>query len=647
MKAKKYIEAIAKYKEVLTEFTPLHPNGVTLPLLNPSSEKQPGWRYNDLNYWQRMFVIDCCNNIALCYLRLKDDVEALRWFLESDVLFVTCSSMDKKPIFDWTGINPNVGEWYIQRITALSNMCDIFLRLGNTSQAVSCKWASHTLSVSAPPMVDSRPLRAMVDQDKMRSLTKLKHPDAALSPKLKIQNADMQVMGSWQKIVVPKSKNILPRMGFCKFVWKSRLYIFGGEKSLDGPHFRDLQYIDLENTDGGWKTLPRYMVFEPLTGKATGWKMRVHEGQKRAYLFNGRTDIEYFDLETEKWGSIETAWTPVANIPSWPYHQLLDFSMEILDDKIYVFGGSHSKSQLGCNLFVVLDLQTLKWRYLSGSVGSKEHPLMPDWTCPGPRRHPTTWVDPKLRKIFLMFGEADRVAAQLNNEPHGAMTCYGFGDFWSWDVKEEKWTMLRMEGNPPCARSEVAYNYNRKLGKTVIFGGYSPTIPCVSPEVDEHFSYSYYADTYVYTSSPDPQSSGTWKQVLTRGFPTYRAQAALVSDPATGKIFLFGGYTNAQFVRDKKHVIARSFGDLWWLRLDVAGTDAEGDDPGYFRGVDLDEDARTAKVGPWQRCFNCGSAGPWKKCGGTCGGKAFFCDASCLKEGWREHKNRHKCQNKK
>ena len=96
--------------------------------------------------------------------------------------------------------------------------------------------------------------------------------------------------------------------------------------------------------------------------------------------------------------------------------------------------------------------------------------------------------------------------------------------------------------------------------------------------------------------------------VLTRGFPTYRAQAALFSDPATGRMFAFGGYTNSEFVPDGKHNVSRAFGDLWELRMDVPG--------GHFDGVDLEEESRTARAGPWQRCFNCGSAGPWKKCGG-------------------------------
>lgn len=148
-----------------------------------------------------------------------------------------------------------------------------------------------------------------------------------------------------------------------------------------------------------------------------------------------------------------------------------------------------------------------------------------------------------------------------------------------------------------------------------MFGGYNPTTPSIAPENDEYFGYSYYADTFIYEPSRDSSSQGIWKQVLTRGFPTYRAQAHLASDPDTGKIFLFGGYTNSQFVRDRKHPIARTFSDLWWLRLDVNDPEG-GESVGFFEDVDLEEEARTAKAGPWQRCFNCGSAGPWKKCGG-------------------------------
>jgi hypothetical protein len=49
-------------------------------------------------------------------------------------------------------------------------------------------------------------------------------------------------------------------------------------------------------------------------------------------------------------------------------------------------------------------------------------------------------------------------------------------------------------------------------------------------------SFTYFGDTFVW--SPD---SRAWRHVLTRGFPSYRAQASLLVDDATGKTYLFGG----------------------------------------------------------------------------------------------------------
>jgi hypothetical protein len=125
------------------------------------------------------------------------------------------------------------------------------------------------------------------------------------------------------------------------------------------------------------------------------------------------------------------------------------------------------------------------------------------------------------------------------------------------------------------------------------------------------YVYSYYADTFLLDGDPGPASartSASWKHVLTRGFPTYRAQALLITDPATGRTFLFGGYINAEYVSSRTEEDSRSFSDLWELRVNVPG--------GHFEAVDVEDEARTARLGPWQRCFACGSAGPWKKCGG-------------------------------
>ncbi|KAI0063833.1 hypothetical protein BV25DRAFT_1823893 [Artomyces pyxidatus] len=309
--------------------------------------------------------------------------------------------------------------------------------------------------------------------------------------------------------------------------------------------------------------------------------------------------------------------------------------MTIVDGKLYVFGGTHSTCYVGTNYWMVLDLMTREWRKLSGDPG----PLRADFNIPGPWRHTGLWVDKTQDRIWLLFGEADRASAQTMKEEHGAEIGFGYDDCWSWNITSETWRRERIAGNPPSPRSEFACTYNSKLDKVFVFGGYCPNLLTMYPrQNDKVFQFSYYGDTFLF----DPATSGnkplTWKHVLTRGFPTYRAQAHLFSDPETGKVYLFGGYTNTDFVTEAKHPMSRSFGDLWQLRLDMPG--------GFFDGVDIDEEARTARAGPWQRCFTCGSAGPWEKCGGSCGGRAFFCEIQCLKEGWKEHKERHNCSKK-
>lgn len=152
-----------------------------------------------------------------------------------------------------------------------------------------------------------------------------------------------------------------------------------------------------------------------------------------------------------------------------------------------------------------------------------------------------------------------------------------------------------------------------------MFGGYAPSLPTLFLAKNAQFHFSYFADTFIYETPSAPAASDVpneptlaaprWKQVLTPGFPTYRCQAQLNCDPETGRTYLFGGFTNSEYVPCRKDLISRSFGDLWELRIDEPG--------GHFENVDLEEETRTAKAGPWLRCFTCGSAGPWKKCGGT------------------------------
>jgi hypothetical protein len=148
------------------------------------------------------------------------------------------------------------------------------------------------------------------------------------------------------------------------------------------------------------------------------------------------------------------------------------------------------------------------------------------------------------------------------------------------------------------------------LDKVIVFGGYSPTFPTLWADESYIDGFAYYGDTFIsYPTSSD--SPLKWKHVLTHGFPSYRAQAQLISDPVTGKIFLFGGYSGRGLVPSGTGGIMGTFGDIWQLRIDEPG--------GFSEGIDFEEESRTARPGPWQRCFTCASVTPFaKKCGGEC-----------------------------
>jgi hypothetical protein len=244
-------------------------------------------------------------------------------------------------------------------------------------------------------------------------------------------------------------------------LFSGRLYVAGGRRSEKGPYFRDIWTLDLVKLDA-WRRLPDYPVPFEVSGLFLGWNMAVHGDT--AVLFTGRPTIDVFDLNTETWSSFETTYTATAAdiaagvIGGWPYpgRSSSDSAMQILDSKLYVFGGGHGKTQMGCNLFMELDLSTRKWRRISGTVQVTEHA---DNSSPGPRKTAASWVSADKSRFFLLFGIFDRECAHFNNELHGADVAFGCSDFWSWSVKDEVWRQERMSGNPPCARTEMACAY--------------------------------------------------------------------------------------------------------------------------------------------------------------------------------------------
>ena len=126
-----------------------------------------------------------------------------------------------------------------------------------------------------------------------------------------------------------------------------------------------------------------YPISESITGNFIDWSMAVHNN--KAYFFTGHPCLDFFDLITVKLGSFTTTskqTNGLAGSHPWPYliNKLGRYVMQMMDRKLYVFSGSHSKAALVSNLFVVLDIDNHQWGRLSGLMELKA-----DIKCPGPR----------------------------------------------------------------------------------------------------------------------------------------------------------------------------------------------------------------------------------------------------------------------
>lgn len=201
----------------------------------------------------------------------------------------------------------------------------------------------------------------------------------------------------------------------------------------------------------------------------------------------------------------------------------------------------------------------------------------------------------------------------------------------------------------------MASEYNQVLHRGIVYGGYNGSMNSAAGSVDRErrqrmYPFSFFGDTLVF----DPETK-IWQHVIVKGWPSYRAQATLISDPDTGITYLYGGqefchmcnsdlnspplclgYTNTEYV-PMKDTTSRCFGDIWQLKLDMPG--------GRMTEEDRNLDPRTETMGPWRRCYTCGEAGlEYKRCSGTCGGRYFFCSVECQTKGWNQHKTEQGCR---
>ncbi|KAH6911813.1 hypothetical protein BKA70DRAFT_1268556, partial [Coprinopsis sp. MPI-PUGE-AT-0042] len=606
-------------------------------------------------------LVGVYTGLIRCYLKQKDIETALMWFEEMEAMWHNYHLSAPKLMYDYMNYNMDLPEVSYQRVMAWTSLSDALLNdLGNTALAFWYRWRAMSNFVNLSEEHQTPGVKRLNDMGKIHELMLLRHPDPHVYAKYSVTNERLQINGSWRRIRhrAPPEANKMKRYGFSCFIWNSCLYVGGGGGEVRGPFYRDLWCLDLNRpTLGGWRKLPGYTM--PSTSNLwLGWVFSLDPYTKRAYLFNGLRDVDYFDLVTERWGSHQVflhrhtrrhegrgeEWMAVPRFS--------DLRLYFTDSSVRWDAQGHKR---GCNLFMELDLKTKTWRRISGTVIP---PKDAEHSCPGPRKYAASWVDLEQKHFYLLYGSFDRDLAKRDDAHHASDIPWTCPDCWVYDIDAEKWTRERIRGNSPPPRTEFGLTFNPHLNKVFLFGGYSASFTTSAPQKYRQYDFAYFADTFMLDldlseypitvpsspshDSPPPDAlqikHAKWRQVLTPGFPTYRCHCQLLTDRDTGKMYMIGGFTNDDWMSENHEFTRTSFGDLWQLRVNLPG--------GWYSDVNVEDEWKTARAGPWKRCFTCGSAGLWKRCGGSCGGKAFFCDNECLKEGWKGHKAMHKCGKK-
>jgi hypothetical protein len=301
------------------------------------------------------------------------------------------------------------------------------------------------------------------------------------------------------------------------------------------PH--DLWALPLEPV-GTWRKLPDHPEGRPMLHQ------RLAVWDNTAYLFHGRAShIWTFDLVAEKWQKKPTKWAGAR--AAWPYagDRCDECALHVLDGVLYAFGGEDAQADLGTSVLVALDLATMEWAHLGGTGRA-----VPALTSPDLRRHPTSWVVPAERRLYVLYGHACRAAAKMHGKPHGN------DDDAATATSPRRAPRPRPRGTVPsgsraCTAATTPRSRPRPAARRRTTSR-SAAQPCSSVprararsslRLTRPCSFTYFGDTFVW--SPETRA---WRQVLTRGFPSYRAQASLLVDDATGKTYLFGGCVPAR-----------------------------------------------------------------------------------------------------
>ncbi|KAJ7737096.1 hypothetical protein B0H16DRAFT_1466367 [Mycena metata] len=377
-------------------------------------------------------MLACLNGAAESLLHLRQYKQALWLAAEIEVVIrnVQMESTRWTPYFEWFDFDLPLTEYVYERLRARVTQQRIFRTLGNTGAANERRWHSTTITPREVQTPEMRKIHPHIPND---PIYQLRHPDPKLvASSLTVTDPTLQVLGSWNKVNLQKGAG--------------HLYVLGGEKHQTGPWYRDFWRMDLTALEQ-WQPLPAYPVPSSVIKELVGYSMVV-DGDC-AYLFTGRRELD---------SSVRTSLA--ADLESWPYptNDIVDYAMQSVGGKIYVFGGSHKDSVIGCTLLMELDVAARRWTRLSGTA----QPKTASYDGPGPRRLACSWVGKDCNTLFVMYGDADRQGARVVGQQHGAYNAYAHDDLWAWDITRRIWDRRRLVGNTPAPRSEMACTYFRE-----------------------------------------------------------------------------------------------------------------------------------------------------------------------------------------
>ncbi|MBN1320799.1 MAG: hypothetical protein JXA87_08160 [Thermoleophilia bacterium] len=167
--------------------------------------------------------------------------------------------------------------------------------------------------------------------------------------------------------------------------------------------------------------------------------------------------------------------------------------------------------------------------------------LEPTGSLPTGRADHSMVFVPSIGRVILFGGGADEY---LN-------------DMWSYDPVANTWTELSPAGSAPFARGRQSMVYASQTGKVVLFGGNSDSV--YENMVADTWEYDPIANVW---AQPEP----LWDR------PSARESHAMIYDPAAARVILFGGEGPSRGTYLLNDIWSYDFAKNTWIELDPSGS---------------------------------------------------------------------------